>query len=238
MDKFEGDKNRVASLHKYVFADSNPVSFKDPTGYFTSVELLAGQKAHTTLSGSAAVRVSTIALKVALIVGVGVATGAEAAARASATTGISPGWKRDMVERVMRESPEDNAFAVIRRRSERNCRVFQSSISKWHEVPIIDFEAQMLGQPFRVHVGPRGTPYWKEFKDQNRAEAIAAGGLQQNSIHDIHEYPYAVMIEGGATAHTDYATIKNNRSHGQAVGQFLRDHNLRLFDCVDVIVTQ
>ena len=48
MDQGEGDDEDPISLHKYLYAESNPVSNADPTGY-DILSLILGQKVHTLL---------------------------------------------------------------------------------------------------------------------------------------------------------------------------------------------
>ena len=44
MDNYSGSIYDPVSLHKYLYANANPVTYTDPTGYFSFSELMVVQK--------------------------------------------------------------------------------------------------------------------------------------------------------------------------------------------------
>jgi RHS repeat-associated protein len=63
MDSYEGGKSDPRSLHKYLYANANPVMGRDPSGYMELVELEAAETADATQNTSA-VPVARTALEV------------------------------------------------------------------------------------------------------------------------------------------------------------------------------
>lgn len=51
MDEFSGYDSDPVSLHKYLYANGSPVSYRDPSGYMTISEQGAAQDVRSTLSG-------------------------------------------------------------------------------------------------------------------------------------------------------------------------------------------
>ena len=237
-DAFEGMESDPMSLHKYLYANVDPVGRVDPSGYLNMAELNLTMftQSSVRLMGAAAARFAMARAKF-LIYGLVMIVAGGQAFTESQIAGEYDGRKRELIEEAMRVSPQDNAFAVAARMRNRSCATFVSSRARYRTVADIDSMAQQMGRPSRVHVGPRGTPVWESFKRVNRRLAMAASGLLPRSDKERHEYPYAVMLEGGAKAHVDYADPQDNSSHGADVGNFLEALNLRLGDCVDIIVT-
>lgn len=50
-DTYEGSIGEPLTLHKYSYANNNPVNFIDPTGFFTVAELNAAESIRMTLAG-------------------------------------------------------------------------------------------------------------------------------------------------------------------------------------------
>jgi RHS repeat-associated protein len=63
-DSYEGLKNAPASLHKYLYANANPLSFSDPSGYFSLGELSMVQNVQSRLNQMAIPNVRVIGQKV------------------------------------------------------------------------------------------------------------------------------------------------------------------------------
>lgn len=55
MDSFEGSTGEPLSLHKYLFADANPITYSDPSGHFSIVELVTVQFVQKVMRGMAQV---------------------------------------------------------------------------------------------------------------------------------------------------------------------------------------
>ena len=52
MDSYQGSLYDPISLHKYLYANANPVTYTDPSGYFSLPELSAGMTMSQVLSSS------------------------------------------------------------------------------------------------------------------------------------------------------------------------------------------
>ena len=66
MDSYLGSVNDPVSLHKYLYANANPVNYIDPSGYFSLAELMEVVKTQGVLSGITYLNVNTYLLYIKL----------------------------------------------------------------------------------------------------------------------------------------------------------------------------
>ena len=66
MDSYLGSVDDPVSLHKYLYANANPVNYIDPSGYFSLAELMEVVKTQGVLSGIEYLNVNTYLLYIKL----------------------------------------------------------------------------------------------------------------------------------------------------------------------------
>ncbi|MBI2498331.1 MAG: hypothetical protein HYV75_10620, partial [Opitutae bacterium] len=229
-DSYEGSSGDPMSLHKYLYANGNPVRNSDPRGHNATI---AETGFTSSLVGTLAIKLTIPAINVAATVAVNALI--FAAIYETATAPAIGTRKQQLIDEELRAEGRSRA-SVLTRSQTQTPPIFPDPISVWHEVAEHDGFVQTLFPQWQLlHVGPRGLGA-EEFIDINRDESMRASGLPPRPDMDRHEYPFASTLEGGAGAIATYVNPGSNRSQGQALAAFYVTSKLKLGDPFFVLV--
>ncbi len=226
MDEFEGKGGDPVSLHKYLYANADPLRYRDPSGRMGVAEV--GYSAGIT-GKFAGIAIPTI-----------VASGLKAAA-VIALTAVGTGVMIDAAYTVHQRVIAQAKLEAQKREQLRGCPriVWSKSDPAINEIADHIEDNQTVTGLKRLHkLTDLRYPWTYLIAAANRVRALwGQGSAGRGKSWD--EYPFASSMEGGnpATVTVRAVTARQNSVQGGRLRAFYRQHDLKLADCFDVEIT-